>query len=596
MTTMRRENGTVFTAVPERGRPRPQHPSNTMPYVNFQKPFDASESLRPRTGALRGSPEFASGMTRGWLLLAPLLLAVTLASAFSANEHRTTVTLKADGSCVIRSESVEPRFRAEQQVRSWEKMKQANHADEDGDDPPTPPEEKEIKPYTDADLVKKLRESLEERNEQAVGAAETKLESVDATSNSVRTVTSLSFSSLEAMLGNPYLVWGHSGLSFESLRFEMDAGSHLRVTLTPPPDAARWTKNLRAMWRMNGFAGELRFVFPGKVLTSGLPGTAGDATWVSLDARKEETLDAAFKLYDGPTVITAEPAELKLDTPLDSKVLGRQAGRGGPELPLTDAGPGFVAEPLRVTVTTLHYFSEDQKHLKEARSAFGNQATGVVVHAKFFSPKGRTLQSVSGVRVLKAVDDKGRPITVPKAGAEASESMSYSAGDRGQMSSTQIQLHLPLPAADAQSIEQLDAEAIAVTVGSWKTMTVTNVTGQGTNGVDLAGVLPGAMLRITKVTSKNRWTILQAQIKGPPAIRQLDVQVKTGDRQNSNSSLPERSFKTKGAESTRSFTLRTPGFDANGGELQGTVSIVVRHPVDQKRERVKFTLKGMDLL
>jgi hypothetical protein len=529
-------------------------------------------------------------------------LTAFVAPPASANDSRITFALRADGSCIIRQEITQPRAQIEQQLRMQERMKKMQDGDDEDDNAPIipPPAEKDSKPYSDEELTKKLRVMAEEQQEWMAQAGETKLESVDVKSNAVSSVTMQSFPSLEDLLKNPYVLWGQSGLAFESIRFEK-ADGNLRITLTPYSGNARWAKNAKQMWKASKANAELRFVLPGKVLTSGLPQTEGNATWIVIDAKKDETLTAASKLYDAPTVITAEMGGLKLDAPLDSKTLQRQPGRRGtsgePELPITDAGPGFAAEPMSVTVTTLHWFPDGQKFMKNANSVFGHQPTGAVVQAKFFAPKGRTLQSVSGVRVLKAVDDKGRPIATEKEGGDSSATMSYSVGGgRGQANSTQIQLHLPLPAADAQSIEQLDAEAIAVTAGNWKEMTVPSVSATTTNEIDLAGVLPGAKLVITKFTSKNRQTTIQAQLKGPPTIRQIEIQVKTGAARNSNSHVTERSFKAKGAESTRAINVQAYGYNDEGEQMTGPLSFVVRFPEDQKRERVKFSLKGMDLL
>lgn len=526
------------------------------------------------------------------------LLAAFLVRPAGAADSRTTLTIQPDGSCVIRTESVQPRLTVEQQVRMQERMQQATEDDEDEDAVPEPAAQKNAKPYTDEELAKKYREITEESHEQRLQMGEVKLESVEVKSNTVSAVMTQSFPSLEELLKNPHAIWGQSGLYFESLRFEKGGDGNLRLTLTPYSGNARWTKNAKQMWKAQKTVAELRFILPGKVLSSGLPQAEGNATWITIDARKDDTLTTAAKLSDAPTVITAELGGLKLDAPLDSKTLQRQAGRrsgGESDLPITDAGPGFVAEAMNVTITTLQWFPDGQKHLKNASSMFGHQPTGAVVQAKFFPPKGRTLQSVTGVRVLNAVDDKGRPITTAKADENPAESTAYAAGARGQANSMQVQLRLPLPAADAQSIEQLDAEAIAVTAGSWKEMTVPNVSATSTNELDLASVLPGAKFIITKVTSKNRQTIIQGQIKGPPAIRQLEVQAKTGGQRNTSSYVNERGFKTKGAESTRSFTLQAYSGSEDGGAAGGPFSIVVRFPEDQKRERVKFSLKGLDL-
>jgi hypothetical protein len=89
---------------------------------------------------------------------------------------------------------------------------------------------------------------------------------------------------------------------------------------------------------------EWKLALPGKILSSSLPGTEGNETWLRLDAEKPESVDAALKLVEAPLVITAELGGLKVDEPLESKKLVRSAARrssGEPDLPITEAGPGF---------------------------------------------------------------------------------------------------------------------------------------------------------------------------------------------------------------------------------------------------------------
>ncbi len=556
-----------------------------------------------RAGARRSAACGAFVHLSSWVgRIAVALLAAGLARPATANEFRITWTLQADGSSVIRNEGTLTRAQVEQHVRINERRKKMAEADDDDDGiPKTPPVEKDPKPYTDEELAKNYRELTEHSYEQNYRTAETKLESIDIKSNTVRTVTTVAYATLEEFLRNSWTLWGQSGLSFENLRLDKDTNSNLRVTMTPQSGNARWVKNARQYWKSAGMSAELRFVFPGKVLSSGLPNTEGNATWIAFDAKKEETLGPAVKLYDAPTVITAELGGLKLDAPLESKVLQLQAGRGGrgdPELPVTDAGPGFTAEALSVTITTVHYFPEGAKYRKETQGALGYQSTGAVVLAKLFAPKGRTLQSVSGVRVLKAVDDKGRPIAAGAADESSfTSTVELAGGLQVPGNSTRIQLRLPLPASDAQSIEQLDAEAIAATAGNWKELTVPNVSAATTNEIDLASVLAGAKMVLRKITRKQSQTTIEGELKGPPSIRQIEVTTRVGDsdqRFMGNSS--ERGFTTKDKVSTRKFHLQSYSYSEDGeAAAAGTLSVVVRFPEDQKRERVKFTLKGLDL-
>ena len=44
---------------------------------------------------------------------------------------------------------------------------------------------------------------------------------------------------------------------------------------------------------------------------------------------------------------------------------GRRGRRAAPDLPIVDAGPGFVAEPVSVSISTVYYFPAGEKQLQE---------------------------------------------------------------------------------------------------------------------------------------------------------------------------------------------------------------------------------------
>src|SRR5262249_20638408 len=105
------------------------------------------------------------------------------------------------------------------------------------------------------------------------------------------------------------------------------------------------------------------------------------------------------------------------------------------------------------------YFPNGEKYVKEARAAsFGRNQTGTVVRAKLFAPRGRTLQSISGLRVIKATDDKGRAVAGTSEDGDPDTTFVYQSGGSRSGNSTSISLQLQLPQADAQSIDELSAE------------------------------------------------------------------------------------------------------------------------------------------
>ena len=314
-------------------------------------------------------------------------------------------------------------------------------------------------------------------------------------------------------------------------------------------------------------------------------------------------MDALAKLYDGPVIITAEPAGLTLKEPLELSKLRPRNGRTGEmggDLPITEGATGFVAQAEGISTTTLHVFPGGESFFKEGNMPFGGQV-GAMVHAKLFAPKGRSLQSVTDVKLLAATDDKGRAVAGSK-NEEGDEMQSFayvqSGMDEGQESAgAEMQLRLELPQPDAQAIDEVSAEAVAVTAGSWKETTLTNITETSTNEFDIGAVLPGAKLVLSKITMKNNMLAMQGQIKGPATVKNLKVQVKIpGQAQRNYFNFSGGNVSTKDGETTRGFRVNGSVFNPNGEKSPAAYQLLIRYPEDLKRERVNFKLKGLDLL
>lgn len=510
-------------------------------------------------------------------------------------DQRLVLTIHSDGSCLFVTEAVKSRTAAELQVRIMERVQKMSEAEDEGEN--TAPAETDLTltnaatPFTDEELTRKITETMNERGDESAEGADQKF-NVAVKGDTVLTTTTRTFASIEEMLKESDTIWSQSGVMFENARFEIDTNGLLRVTLTPRSGMERFLKTFRSEWKLSGSKTELKLVFPGKVTSSGFPETQTNATWLAVDAKQDESLDAVVKLYAAPTVITAEPDGLKLDQPLESKSLrrfSRQRGEAGYDLPITDAGPGFVAEAQSITTTTLHVFPGGEDYFKQ-----NAVATGAVVYAKLFAPRGRTLLSASDIRVLTAVDDKGRSVVAES--EDENVSSRFNSGGSADANSLQIQLRLRLPQPDARTIDEISAEAVAVTAGTWKEMTVTNLQENATNEIDLTPVLPGAKIIITKLSSKSGQFNLRARLQGPRTVQQLDVRAKIPGNDNFNSYSSDRHFNIKGEEATRTLTISGYGFGGEGALSQGEVVLIVRYPDNLRRERLKFELKGLDLL
>jgi hypothetical protein len=160
----------------------------------------------------------------------------------------------------------------------------------------------------------------------------------------------------------------------------------------------------------------------------------------------------------------------------------------------------------------------------------------------------------------------------------------------------QMELRLALPERDAQVIQEISGEAIAVTFAKWKEMTATNLQ----NEIGLSAVLPGAKMKVTKLSSRREQISALVEITGPASgIRQLDVKAKLagGDQENAHSNARERNFKASGDQGTRNLAIEFYQFTSGNDPAPSTndLSLVVRYPEELRRERVKFKVNALDL-
>jgi hypothetical protein len=536
-------------------------------------------------------------------ILSALWLAIVLSEAqtipYSAwfTGHTGTLTIRADGSSEFKSEGVMPRKLVEQQVRRWERSKDADEDAEAGQTTETIASNSETNAaYSDQQLQQKYREQLQDQDD---GANPARIK-VEVAGEAVRVETVRPFSSLEDLLGNAREIWWRAGVMTENVRLESTNGL-LQVTFFPAPISAAYAKRIRLQWKQSGLTNLFVLNLPGKIISSGFPQTATNSTWFLVNPKQEETLDLALKLQEKPLVVTAELGGLKIEQPLESKTL-QPAARSGPEagsdLPLTDAGPGFQTEALGLTITTLHLFPEGEKHFK-ASPMSEMQGTGVVVNAKLFAPKGRSLLFTENPRVVQAKDNQGRKILLSYSESEHnrySRTSSFSSEDSEDANSTQISLPLALPQADAESIDELVGEVTVVTAGSWKKMSLTNVQQNATNEIDLSKILPGATLILKTLSLKPEQLQIQAIVKGPPAVTQLAFTAEIPGREGFNSHSYDQNSRTTGNKTTRTVSIQGYSFGSENKASSGTVNLIVRIPEERRREKVRFTLQGLDLL
>jgi hypothetical protein len=532
-------------------------------------------------------------------ILTGLIVAVAwLVTSAHAAEYRTTVTLQANGTAHIRADRTELRTTIEQQIKMWERYQNESP---DADDVLQPPSQETVIPdpgkASNEVFLAGVRRMMAARMEQMGDEFAKSIELLTATSNEVHTVTKRTVASLEELLPQLPTVFGQSGLFLENIKMESLPDGQLVTTLVPSRQIQAYGRRMFQSWKMSGTAMRLQMEFPGNIVASSLPGSSARTATIQFVPSQPDAIETALALHQSSIIITTGSGGLKLAQPLESaKLRPGGAATARNDLPVTDAGPGFLAEATAVSTTVIHRFPDAPPPPSPGRSFAGNPP-GTSIRAKLHAPRGRTIQSVTGARILKAADDRGRPIsTDSSAGGVDPSAETRLAGSQGQ-SGVDITLRLPLPQPDALSIEELTAEAVITSTGKWKEIILTNITASATNAFDLAAALPETTMTLSRFVAKPRQASILAKITGPTEIRDLEIEfvLPSGKRANSNAS--ERSSRSTDGRSTRSLQLQCNSYDDSEiVDRSGAVSLRVRYPEDQRRERFQFVLRGLDLL
>ncbi len=556
-------------------------------------------------------------------LMLALVLAAALPAAPAAGaqyETRQAVTVKADGTVHAEHTLVYARTLLEQQVRVLEQMKQAfggaeaaaeaaaektteaageaaGARDADAADE-TPAAAPEIVAKTDADeaFARKVVAVLESHLEESPFPGTRTLRSVDVTEKTVTLAVTVDYETLSDFVAATPQVWNDYG--FRSLVIDTDEEGRLRLALGGHPQVAGVRPSMRARLKSAGYKAALRLTLPGKIVSSTFPETDGATTGITVDAADEESLEAYLAFFGTKQVVVCEPGALALDgLPLDSSDLAPTpmdpSASQYEDVPVTGAGEGFIVEALGVTTRTVHVFEDGVKRLGDAAGMLlGGEPAGCQVKAKLYTPPRRRVLQASGTRVLEAVDDKGRKI--PQSDRRYVGGV-YSSGEASN--TADLTLNLALPAPDAQAIQRIRAETIAVTFADWKEHVIRNVQADPETSHDLGDLVPGAKLVVNKIAFEEqddsfRTGVIRMKLTGPPAVQRMAFEAETGTKRG-RSHEGGSSQRRDGDTVVRELELRLYG--ETGTLKNAKIDLRVKMPDDLKRERVPFTVEAVDL-
>lgn len=589
------------------------------------------------------------------LTTALIALLILVAGTGCYKELKVTVAINQDGTVVATTDMLSPREDAEQQLARFE----SSQADEDEgegetDAVETPPNAQgDNGPGDDAQFAAQVRKAIEKQmaaNESEQGEADSrttdKLETVEVHGDTVRIVTSRRYADLGGFVAafEGTLRW----FQHDSILIDTDENGRLRITMTPSSTeeagVTEWLESMRDDLEDSEFKGVVTFVLPGDVISSTLPHTDKNKTYIEVDATSDESLKGMEEFYREKQVIVAEPGKLDLSKlPLRSEskepqgengaegseavenaeggeegnvaasgeetAEGEGAADGGgaekaEEIPV--AGEGFAVEALGVTTTIVHVFPEAREKFKDYVNSFEMGGTsGCVIQARLYAPEGRTISGLGAVRVTRAVDDQGRPIK-PKRGQSDGDALVapigfIRSGSDEPGTQTDFAMRLELPPRDAITIEELEGEAIVTTFGNWKEHRIDKIQADKEKEIDVSDVLPGAAVAIRSVKARvdedgNLSGTVSLKATGPEELQHVEFRVEAPDVENLRSNETRTSSTSRAGKRTRTITIQVYAY---GEELEPdqevALTLVVRQPDDIKRERVKFTLEAVDL-
>ncbi|MDX1564252.1 MAG: hypothetical protein R3236_02545, partial [Phycisphaeraceae bacterium] len=315
--------------------------------------------------------------------------------------------------------------------------------------------------------------------------------------------------------------------------------------------------------------------------------------------------------FDRKIQIVSEPGSLKTDElPLDSEelvpqFLGPDSGpKAGQELPVSEAEGDFKAVGKSVAFQLSRVLPGLESYLTEeaVRSLSQKQARYCLVQAQLFAPRGTGILSLERTKVLKALDDQQRPLSVYRGSRDGSVTTFSGGSENKKQESIGFSTSLEVP-PDARSIELLKMELVVVTYNRWLEKTSTGLK-EGLQ-MDLSSVMPGASLRVVKFksnnadgSSNNLSGALSLELTGPETVSDIELEIKptsTSGRFYNNGYTRSDRTRKKEDRSIRKvqmdYSIRS--YDESGLEGAGLV-LQARYPEGLKKQRVVVHLRGLD--
>jgi hypothetical protein len=366
-----------------------------------------------------------------WLTAA--LVTLTACTALGGQEQNVEILIKADGTCLIRQTQIILRRDFEQMLKyslreesgdeSEDNEESADSNKEGKEDQPSQPAK--AKTLSDAEMIAAVKK-MSEAGQGFFSDAKVSsgMESISVENDNFRLVITNSYLSMKEMLSGSD--WKIPMFYSSSFVIAKKGTNQLQITYsTRMEESESFVERRLTAFKRQGIKMDYRITFPGKILSSGFSNINDKTTWITFDPKDRESLSNTLQIIQKPVQIVAELGGLEINEPLNSVVLEDQEGKTeapGNAEPSQAENTNYMAHLQSISLRTTYTFPSTNTDAKTKRTSeswrmYGSKP-GISFQAIIQPPPGRKILSVSKLRVVKAIDNRGQPLKLKEDAAK----------------------------------------------------------------------------------------------------------------------------------------------------------------------------------
>jgi hypothetical protein len=208
---------------------------------------------------------------------------------------------------------------------------------------------------------------------------------------------------------------------------------------------------------------------------------------------------------------------------------------------------------------------------------------------------------VGEVRVKRAADDKDRPLGPNDRPAVNSRPRRR---DWSLKRKADFRITLTPPKSDAKMLSILEGEALVTSASGWTERRIAVSSPDAARPVDLGDIVPGAKLSVDRFTraGPNPPRIshvsgdLSVTITGARSVKGVIVEVAVEGVEKVRHTIKwDRTDPADGGRYIRTIELSYSAYVRDAANASPDIAVVAKRPADARVERVRFTLKELDL-